>query len=260
MSSAKNHKAGDRVRVKEFGAACAVVEAGDLGTIRAVEIDPDGYESYRVRMDVARCGVIDEWSFTDGDLEAATSNSPAIKKAVDEVIGKLSEMPKAEFDSWVNAVRAKVKLLSPDAKAPVYANPSDGAMDIVCTDDGENVLGEDGFFYRTYRTGLAFEIPEGYVGLLFPRSSISNTALSLANSVGVLDAHYRGEVTFRFRIDALPELIAKHSGKETKAVVYKKGDRIGQLMIIERPSIMLEVVAELSQTDRGSGGYGSTGQ
>ena len=106
-----------------------------------------------------------------------------------------------------------------------------------------------------YGTGLAFEIPEGYVGLLFPRSSNAKKDLLLSNSVGVLDSGYRGEVTFKFKpceVFEKPDL--------TYPEKYEVGDRIGQLIIIPYPHIEFEVVEELSDTDRGAGGYGSTGK
>lgn len=100
-----------------------------------------------------------------------------------------------------------------------------------------------------YGTSLAFELPEGYVGLLFPRSSISKYDLRLTDAVGVLDAHYRGEVTFKFKPTGFLE--CSH---------YEVGDRIGQLIIMPIPEIEFEEAEELSQTDRGTGGYGSSGR
>jgi dUTP pyrophosphatase len=98
----------------------------------------------------------------------------------------------------------------------------------------------------TYNTGLAIEIPEGHVGLLFPRSSISKTVLSLANSVGVIDSGYRGSIMFKFRY---PE----------EGMVYDVGDRVGQIIIMPYPTIEFEETEELSSTERGQGGFGSTG-
>ena len=98
-----------------------------------------------------------------------------------------------------------------------------------------------------YGTGLAMEIPEGYVGLIFPRSSISKTAHSLRNAVGVIDSGYRGEIIFKFAINTL------------NSPVYKIGDRIGQIIILPYPQIEFEQAWELSKTQRGKGGYGSTG-
>ena len=89
------------------------------------------------------------------------------------------------------------------------------------------------------------EIPVGYVGLLFPRSSISNYDLTLSNSVGVVDSGYRGNIKFRF--------------KQTSDLTYYIGDRIVQIIIIPHPHIQFVEVDELSDSERGSGGYGHTG-
>lgn len=99
-----------------------------------------------------------------------------------------------------------------------------------------------------YDTGIAVEIPPGYVGLLFPRSSVCKTGLSLANSVGVIDSDYRGSISFVFYKDV--PCIAP----------YLPGDRIGQLVIVPIPEVDFVEVEELSETERGKGGYGSTGR
>ena len=101
-------------------------------------------------------------------------------------------------------------------------------------------------FYE-YGTGLAMEIPEGYVGLIFPRSSISKTDHYLRNSVGVVDSGYRGEIKIRMSTPLLG------------GVEYKEGDRVAQLIIMKLPWVNLQEVEELSDTDRGDGGFGSTG-
>ena len=154
----------------------------------------------------------------------------------------------------------KFKRLIPDAVLPSYAKPGDAGLDLVATDDGNNVLEEDkrdggSYFFREYGTGLAVEIPEGYVGLIFPRSSISKTSLALANAVGVIDSGYRGEIKFRFRIDLMPAQAGKPS-----AAIYRKGDKIGQLLIVPYPQVeVVEEVGDLSDSARGTGGFGSTG-
>lgn len=138
----------------------------------------------------------------------------------------------------------KIKKLDPNAVIPSYAKTGDAAMDLTATSIAK--VDRDEFGYLEYGTGLAFEIPEGYVGLLFPRSSISNSGLILTNSVGVLDSGYRGEVKFRFK--HIPD-----------TVYYKPGDRVGQIIIIPYPQITLEEVEELSSSERSEGGFGSTG-
>lgn len=139
-------------------------------------------------------------------------------------------------------MKVKIKRLRKDSVIPSYAKQGDAGMDLTAT----RVWVEDDNI--CYGTGLAFEIPEGYVGLLFPRSSNAKKDLLLSNSVGVLDSGYRGEVTFKFR--------------QTKSIAnaYAVGDRIGQIIILPYPVIEFEEVDELSETNRGDGGFGSTGK
>lgn len=142
----------------------------------------------------------------------------------------------------------KIKRLVPEATIPTYARPGDAGMDITATSMEWNLNGSQ----VTYGTGLAFEIPQGFVGLLFPRSSICKTGLQLSNAVGVLDSSYRGEVKFKFNAQSY---YAVGGGG-----AYAVGDRIGQLMILHYPKVELTVVQELSSTERGTGGFGSTDQ
>ena len=140
-------------------------------------------------------------------------------------------------------MKVKIKKLHPDAQIPVYAKPGDGAMDLIAT----SISGyEDKVVYGT---SLAFEIPEGHCALLLPRSSICKYDLRLSNSVGLLDSQYRGEVKFVFTMN---------TPVTENFRMYKIGDRIGQLMIIPYPQIEFEEVEELSETERGIGGFGST--
>ena len=139
-------------------------------------------------------------------------------------------------------MKIKIKKLHPDAIIPKYAKLGDAGMDLTALTEKWN----DTNTMVTYDTGLSIEIPEGFVGLLFPRSSISKTILSLSNSVGVIDSGYRGPIMFKFRY---PE----------EGMVYDVGDRIGQIIIMPYPTIEFEEVEELSSTERGEGGFGSTG-
>lgn len=141
-------------------------------------------------------------------------------------------------------MKVKIKKLHEKAVIPSYAKDGDAGMDLTsvsCEWDSAN----DVFVYST---GLSFEIPKGYVGLLFPRSSIFKYGLSLSNSVGVLDSGYRGEVLFKFK-----------EFNEDSSDIYEVGDRIGQIIILPYPQIEFEEVSELSESERGMGGYGSTG-
>lgn len=138
-------------------------------------------------------------------------------------------------------MKVRIKALHPAASTPAYAKPGDAGMDLHAVDFEMDKYGN-----YVYRTGLAFEIPDGHVGLLFPRSSVSKTGLSLRNSVGVVDSGYRGEVIFKF------------AGNSNQPA-YEVGDRVGQIIILPYPDIEFEMVNKLNETSRGSGGFGSTG-
>lgn len=142
-------------------------------------------------------------------------------------------------------LKLKVKKLVTHASLPQQARPGDAGLylrAIYCYKDNE-------FGFIEYGTGIAIEVPDGYVGLIFPRSSISKTPHSLANSVGVIDSGYRGEIIFRFRTDI-----------DKEHLEYEIGDRIGQLIIMPVPAIEVVEVEELTETERGKSGYGSTGK
>ena len=112
-----------------------------------------------------------------------------------------------------------------------------------------------------YGSGVAMEIPQGYVGLVFPRSSNAKKDLILSNSVGVIDSGYRGEITFKFK--QTPQEFADASGTFVTyqyAKDYGLGERIGQIIIMPYPDIEFVEVEELSDSDRGDGGYGSSGK
>lgn len=137
----------------------------------------------------------------------------------------------------------KMKKLVPEAVIPKYAKPGDAGLDLVAT--SKEYDAKSGCI--VFGTGLAMEIPEGYVGLIFPRSSIYKTGLMLSNCVGVIDSGYRGEVKAMFHTYSRPK---KN---------YEVGDRIMQLIVMPYPKVVLEEVSELSDSERGVGGFGSTG-
>lgn len=141
-------------------------------------------------------------------------------------------------------MQVKIKKLNPNAVIPTYAKEGDAGMDLVATQILSNTT-----FDVSYGTGIALEIPKGFVGLVFPRSSIRKYELALSNSVGVIDSGYRGELQATFK---------KTNGLDSLA--YKVGDRIAQIMIIPYPPIEFEEVNELNNTERGEGGFGSTGK
>lgn len=139
----------------------------------------------------------------------------------------------------------KIKKLVKNAVIPKYAKNGDAGMDLTATskwyDDDNNVC---------YGTGLAIEIPKGYVGFVFPRSSNAKKDVILSNCVGVIDSGYRGEITFKYKF-----IDNSHLAQD-----YNVGDRVGQIIIMPYPSIEFVEVDELSKTERGEGGYGSSGK
>lgn len=149
----------------------------------------------------------------------------------------------------------RVKKLIPEAVIPRYAKAGDAALDLTATSmtrEGSKVV---------YGTGLAFEIPTGHVGLVFPRSSIHKSSLRLSNCVGVIDSGYRGEVMAVFDDKDFQQLISQGGTKlSSLGKSFSVGDRIAQMIIIPFPTIELEEAQELSETERGAGGFGSSGK
>lgn len=141
----------------------------------------------------------------------------------------------------------KFKKLSEKAVLPVRAHKSDAGLDLTATSI-TTAINECGQLMLVYHTDLAVEIPEGHVGLLFPRSSIYKKSLQQTNCVGVIDAGYRGElmVVYKTTTDVVP-------------AVYKEGERFAQLVIVPIPEIEIVEADELSPSDRDINGYGSTG-
>ena len=140
----------------------------------------------------------------------------------------------------------KIKRLTEDAIMPIRAHKGDAGIDLTCTSITQE-LNECGQLILVYHTGLAVEIPEGYVGLLFQRSSVSKKSISMTNAVGVIDAGYRGEIMGKFR-----------STTDVVPAIYKPGERFAQLVIVPYLDIQIEEATELTETERGEGGYGSS--
>ena len=122
-------------------------------------------------------------------------------------------------------------------------------MDMYAMGNGE----ADEYGNMVYHTGIAMEIPEGHVGLIYPRSSVSKTPHSLRNHVGVVDSGYRGEIIFKF--GWVESYITEQAVK-----VYTAGDRIGQIIILPYPQVEFVEVDKLSDSERGEGGFGSSGE
>ena len=151
-----------------------------------------------------------------------------------------------EDDPYHHAtLTCKIKLTHPNAVLPKYSKIGDAGMDLHATTVEFNKEKNQ----VTYGTGITLEIPVGFVGLVYPRSSVRNTKLSLTNSVGVIDSGYRGEIMATFNYS---------NSKQTE--MYKVGDRICQLMILPYPKIQWVEGGELSQSERGDDGFGSTGK
>lgn len=140
----------------------------------------------------------------------------------------------------------KFKKLHDDAKIPSYAHDTDAGLDLTAVSFTQE-FDKSNKLVLVYHTGLTVEIPEGYVGLIFMRSSISNKSISLTNAVAVIDSGYRGELLLKYKIttDSLP-------------TIYQPGEKIGQLIIIPYPKINPIEAEELSSSDRNEGGFGST--
>ena len=144
-------------------------------------------------------------------------------------------------------MEVRIKRLTPNAIIPTYAKEGDAGMDLVAT----SIISETTTDI-TYGTGLAMEIRDGFVGLVFPRSSIRKYDLALTNCVGVIDSGYRGEIQATFK--------KTNWLKGNESEKYQIGDRIAQIIIIPHPQIEFDEVNELSDSERGEGGFGSTGK
>lgn len=144
-------------------------------------------------------------------------------------------------------MEVKFKRLSDKAIMPIRAHKGDAGLDLTATNITTNV-NEVGQLMIVYHTDLAVEIPEGYVGLLFPRSSIWKKSLTTTNCVGVIDSGYRGEIMFVMKstTDVVPK-------------VYNIGERFAQLVIVPIPEFDIVETEELSDSERGTDGLGSTG-
>ncbi len=141
-------------------------------------------------------------------------------------------------------MKLKFTKLHMDAVKPFKAHKTDAGFDLTaCWVEEDRKRG-----IVTYHTEIAVEIPEGYVGLLFPRSSVYKHQLQLANSVGVIDSGFRGEIQLKYRV------VQPHISR------YSFGERVGQLIIMPIPDVEFEEVEQLDSSDRGEGGFGSSGK
>ena len=162
---------------------------------------------------------------------------------LDSLLNSLSKDIQGSYGADDIKIPVKIKRLNKDAIIPTYSKVGDAGMDLTIT----SVINETDIDI-TYGFGVAMEIPKGYVGLIFPRSSIRKYRLLLSNSVGVIDSGYRGELQATFK------------KTNTDAIVYEKGDRGAQIMIIPYPQIEFIETEDLSNSERGEGGFGHTGK
>jgi len=152
-------------------------------------------------------------------------------------------------------MKVKFKRLDERAQAPILMTDGAAGFDLTVIDsevEGHTVI---------YDTGIAFEIPKGYVGLLFQRSSVYKTNFRMANAVGVIDSDYRGSVMLRFELSptSLVDILeSKRSTIPNTSQNYKIGDRVGQIVFVPIATELEESLEDLSDTSRGEGGFGST--
>lgn len=218
-------KSGDKIRILIDGWDCADVLVGDILTVEWANHE--------------MVYTIDGWGFDIKGLEEGGF----------ELLNLSDGNLPVNIVLTTPSLSVKFKKLSDNAVVPSYAKNGDAGLDFIATSKLEK---DD---QVVYGTGIAIEIPEGYVGLMFPRSSIYKKVLSLSNSVGVIDSGYRGEIkfVFNFRKTEIAEYLYS-------AYSYDVGDKIGQLVIMPYPKVTLEEVEELSDSERGTTGWGSSGR
>ncbi len=179
------------------------------------------------------------------ELKIRKAESIAKKQKQGAPAGANLDSNKLYPETVMGKLPLRFKKLDDNAFSPEYSSDGAAGLDLRCTwSNAGNPM------YVEYGTDISVEIPKGYVGLLFPRSSVSKTPHMLANSVGVIDSDYRGEIMFRY----------KNVVMEQDHVEYGYGEKVGQLVILPLPLVALEEVSDLDTTGRGDGGFGSTGR
>jgi dUTP pyrophosphatase len=189
----------------------------------------------------------DDEMLNDNFIQTLNNVLTSLNKDVEQEMMKgVMETPQQVSPSSIFTVPVKVKKLDPNAVIPTYSKDGDAGMDLTIT----SIISESKIDV-TYGFGIAMEIPKGFVGLVFPRSSVRKYDLSLTNCVGVIDSGYRGEIQATFK--KTNWLKGDNSDK------YEIGDRGAQIVILPYPQIRMVESNELSNTERGEGGFGSTG-
>ena len=140
----------------------------------------------------------------------------------------------------------KIKPLVKDFIIPEYKRELSGGMDIYLQQDVTLNVGSD----NVINLGFAAEVPEGHIAMLLPRSSTGMKGIALRNTVGIIDADYRGEWIAHITLDSICD----------KPIAYKRGERILQAVIVPFNKVEIELSDTLSQTGRGDTGFGGTGK
>ena len=167
------------------------------------------------------------------------------RKVIDHIVNKLFYIFDKAVEKYHSYAIELPIMLEDGAQEPTYAHESDAAADMYAMED---VMIPAHFKGVPIKTGVHIQLPEGWVAMLFPRSSIgAKTPLRLSNSAGIIDSGYRGEV----------RALYDNIGDEPYQI--KKGDRIAQLMVMPSYRFKANVVDSLEDSDRGEGGFGSTG-
>jgi dUTP pyrophosphatase len=190
-------------------------------------------------------GYIEKLKQLEKDLSSGETEDLSFMDDLNELLGKLNTEFRERAYNSSNDLIIPIKRLHQNAVVPTYSKDGDAGMDLTIVD-----IKEANIESITYGFGVAMEIPKGYVGLIFPRSSVRNYQLLLSNCVGVIDSGYRGEIMATFK--------KIYHGKYFKQ--YEIGDRGAQIIVIPYPKTRFIEVDELSKTDRNVGGFGHTGK
>jgi dUTP pyrophosphatase len=190
-------------------------------------------------------GYIERLKQLENDLSSGEMEDTSFLNDLNHILGRLSTEYKEMEVNSTSDLLVRVKRLHPNAVIPSYSKDGDAGMDLTIVD-----VKEDDIESITYGFGIAMEIPKGYVGLIFPRSSVRNYKLILSNCVGVIDSGYRGEImaTFKKTMNFL----------DTKK--YHIGDRGAQILILPYPKVRMVESEDLTNTERNTGGFGHTGK
>lgn len=195
-------------------------------------------------------GYIEKLKQIEKDLSSNEVEDMSFLDDLNTLMGKLTkEFNEQSFMSSSDLI-VRVKRLHKDAVIPTYAKLGDAGMDLTITE-----IKSYNEKQITYGFGIAMEIPVGYVGLIFPRSSVRNYELILSNCVGVIDSGYRGEIMSTF--NKTNEMV---NGRRYNAAQYNIGDKGAQIIIIPIPKVKLVESDTLDDTERSTGGFGHSGK